>query len=207
MINNYKSISTEYRFIFVIRQEDADKYHLDKALRLITDHQCIIVTLTGETKGAVCSALMAIKHINNDDELIIANGDQLLETNLDAVLKTFRKKNLDGGLICFESIHPKWSYARIENDKIIETAEKKPISRNAIAGFYYFREGKLFVKAAMSSIQKDSNVNGLYFISLTYNELILEGKNLEIFMINEKQYHSFYSPQKIKEYEATHKPQ
>jgi dTDP-glucose pyrophosphorylase len=158
--------------------------------------------LEKETKGAACSVLMAIDKINNGEPLIIANADQLFDIDLNKVLDTFDKNSVDAGVICFEAVHPRWSFVRLnEKNKIIETAEKRPISKNAIAGFYYFKQGKDFVAAAMGSIRKDANVDGLYYISPTFNELVLSSKNLEIFSIPKEKYHTFYTPQKIKEYE------
>jgi len=202
VINNLNSINEEKRFIFVVKKEDCIKYHLDSVLNLLTDNQCRIIKLDADTQGAVCSSLMAIDYINNDDKLIVCNGDQVIEADFNQVLGQFASNNLDAGVICFESVHPKWSFARLdENGKIIETVEKNPISKNAIAGFYFYKKGSFFVEAAKKTIEKDANVNGLYFISSTYNELVLENKNLEIFRIKPSQYLSFYSPKKIEEYE------
>jgi dTDP-glucose pyrophosphorylase len=205
VLNDYLKIRSPKKFIFVLKSEDCDKYHLDKVLNLLADNACQIIRLSGETKGAACSALMAIEHINTDEELIISNGDQVIEEDFNNVLKTFRDKNADGGVICFESVHPKFSYARLDqNSRIIETAEKSPISKNAIAGFYYYKHGRLFVESAIAMIEHDVNVNGNYYISPTYNELVLGGSNLQVHQIAPAQYHLFYSPQKIKEYESTH---
>ena len=205
VIGQLNTIQTEKRFIFVVNDDECIKYHLDNVLNLLTDNKCRTVKLNNETKGAACSALMAIEFIDNDDELLISNGDQIIDADLAAVIQDHRRQNIDAAVICFESVHPKWSYVRLdENNKIIETSEKNPISKNAIAGWYYFKHGKDFVRAAMNSIKKDANVNGLYFVAPTLNELILEGKNLGIYRIESVKYHSFYSPQKIKEYEEGH---
>jgi len=203
LIESFSSISEDHRFIFIVQQEDCRKFHLDSTLRLLTNNNCELVMLGNVTKGAACSALMAIDHIDNDDQLIISNGDQLLDTDISIVLDHMKNNKSDAGVVCFESVHPKWSYVRLdENGSIIETAEKRPISKNAIAGFYYFSRGADFVRSAMKSIEKDANVDGLYFIAPVMNEMVLENKKLEIFKINNSLYHSFYSPQKIKEYEA-----
>ncbi|MGV8171667.1 MAG: glycosyltransferase family 2 protein [Candidatus Woesearchaeota archaeon] len=202
VLDNFLNIKRDKRFIFILREEDCTKYHIDKILKLLTEENCVIVKLSNDTKGAACSALMAIDNINNDDSLIISNGDQILDIDFNTVLNEFEDRELDGGLICFESVHPKWSYARLdENGKIIETAEKKPISKNAIAGFYYYAKGKHFVNAAMRMIENDASVGGIFFVAPTFNELVLAGKNLEIIKIPSSAYHSFYSPQKIVEYE------
>ena len=145
---------------------------------------------------------MAIEFINNEDPLIIANSDQIIDTELNSTIEQFQDRDVDAGTICFEAIHPKWSFVRLDKDgKIIETAEKRPLSKNAIAGFYYFSKGSDFVRAAMKMIQKDASVDGAFYIAPTLNELVLENKNLEVIQISASAYHNFYYPQKISEYE------
>lgn len=202
VIANFQSLKVPHHFIFVINQRDVLKFHLDDTLNLLTDGNCHVVQLKGDTRGAACSALMAVDYIDNNERLIIANGDQFLDMDIENVISTFDEEESDGGVVTFNSVHPKWSYVRL-NDKheIIETAEKRPISNNAVAGFYYFRKGSDFVTSAMNSIEKDASVNGLYFVAPVMNEMVLQQKKLTIFKIDNNRYHSFYSPQKIKEYE------
>jgi dTDP-glucose pyrophosphorylase len=201
VLNNLSSIDAKVHFIFVLNSADCRKYHLDSTLNIITDHKCKIIRLENETKGAACSALMAVSHIANDKPLIIANADQIFEGSLKDMVSDF--KGSDAGVMTFESVHPRWSYVRLnENQQVIETAEKRPISRNAIAGLYYYRHGRDFVDSAMRMIQKDSSVNGNFFISPTLNEMILMGKKITTIKVDREKYHTFYTPQKIKEYEA-----
>ena len=201
VIANLASADTEVQFIFVLSGADCRKFHLDSTLNIITDHRCKIIKLDNDTKGAACSALMAIGHIDNDTPLIVANSDQLFDLPLAGLLKDLG--DADAGVITFESVHPRWSYVRVgEHGLVVETAEKHPISRHAIAGLYYFRRGADFVAAAKQSIQKDASVNGAFFISPTLNELILQGKQIRTVNVDADQYHTFYTPQKIKDYEA-----
>ena len=88
-----------------------------------------------------------------------------------------------------------------EKNKVTETAEKRPISKSAIAGFYFFKRGSDFINASSKMIKKDANLNGLYFISPSLNELVLENKLIDIYKIDNEKYHTFYTPSKIKEYE------
>ena len=183
-------------------QADSETYHLDSILRLLTDSKCDILKLSGQTKGAACSALMAIELINNETPLIIANGDQVIEAPLAEIEKKFQTEELDAAVVTFESIHPKWSYIRADKSyRVIEAAEKRPLSKNAIAGFYYFRNGRDFVSAAMQSIAKDAHVNDIFYIAPVLNELVLAGKKIGYHAIDASTYHSFYSPAKIVEYE------
>ena len=43
--------------------------------------------------------------------------------------------------------------------------------------------------------------NGKYYISSSLNELVLMNKKIGCYEIEKEQYHSFYSPEKIREYE------
>ena len=200
MIDNFSSIQKEKQFIFIVNSEDCKKYHLDNVLNILTNHTCKIIKLDNETKGAACSAMMAVEYINNEMPLIISNADQLFDVCLDQVISKFQ--NSDAGVITFESIHPRWSYVRLDSEnKVTETAEKRHISKSAIAGFYYFKNGKDFISSSSKMIKKDANVNGLYYISPVLNEMVLENKVIDIFKIENEKYHTFYTPQKIKEYE------
>jgi dTDP-glucose pyrophosphorylase len=201
VIENLTSISTEKRFIFILREEDCTKHNLDSTIRLLTSEDVIIIKLQNETKGAACSALLAIDFIANDQPLIIANGDQLFDINIDEYLKRFKEDKADAGCLYFESVHPRWSYIRLKNDQIIEAAEKRPLSKMAIAGFYYFAKGLYFIEASQKMIFKDANVNGQFFIAPVLNELILDNLRMNAYRIPNETYHSFYSPQKINEYE------
>jgi len=200
VINNFDSVKEEKQFIFIVNSVDCKKYHLDNVLNLLTNEKCKIIKINNKTKGAACSAMMAIEYINNHDSLVIANADQLFDDDMSEIINSF--KDVDGGVVSFESIHPRWSYARVdENNYIVETAEKRPLSKNAIAGFFYFKNGKDFIDSAMNMIKKDANVNELYYISPTLNEMVLNNKKLIVKTIDNNKYHTFYTPQKVQEYE------
>lgn len=53
----------------------------------------------------------------------------------------------------------------------------------------------------MNSIKKDGSLEGKFYIAPTMNELILENKTLVAYTIENNRFHTFYTPQKIKEYE------
>lgn len=201
VINNLATIGPSVQFIFVVSSSDCRKFHLDSTLNIITDHKCKIVKLDNDTKGAACSALMAINHIDKEKPLVIANPDQLFDDAVSNLIDQLQEA--DAGVVTFESVHPRWSYVRHdEHGFVAETAEKRPISRNAIAGLYYFQHGSDFVNGAMAMIRKDSNINGSFYVAPCLNELILMGKKIRTTSVDTLNYHTFYTPQKISEYEA-----
>ena len=188
-------------FIFILNKKECDCFHTDNMVSLLTAESRKIITLENETGGALCTCLMAVGIINDNNELIISNNDHKFDCNLLEVVQSFRQKNADCGLVCFECIHPRWSFVRVENGSVTEVAEKVPISKNAIAGVYYFKRGSDFVKAAKKAILKNQQYNGRYFISAAVNEMILDHKLVIAETVPIKQYHTFYEPKQIEKYE------
>jgi dTDP-glucose pyrophosphorylase len=190
------------RFIFIVRSEDCRKFGLNRTLRLCAGADSVVVELDKPTAGAACSALMAIDHIEDDKPLVVANGDQIFDCDLSAIFAGFQARGLDAGVVTFESVHPRWSYVRAESDgSVLEAAEKQVISRNAVAGLYYFRRGREFVACATRMILNDRSVAGRFFVAPTLNEAILAGLKVGTAAISGTEYHSLYSPQRLELYE------
>jgi dTDP-glucose pyrophosphorylase len=191
------------RFICVLHREENRKHHTGAVIQLL-DPAAVLVELNGDTSGAACSALMAVEQVNNDDPLVIVNGDQLLlDVDLPSVVRDFQNRRLDGGVIVFEDIHPRWSFVKCDEQAlIVETAEKRPISNLATAGFYYFAKGSDFVVAATEMIKKDAHTGGLFYICPAYNELILRHSHIGIHRIARKSYRSLATPADVHAYES-----
>lgn len=201
VIGNLAQLDPEARFMFVVKGEDCRRYHLDSTLSLLSGGRCDIVRLSADTNGALCSALMAIEHIDLEGPLVIANSDQIFEAGLTDAYRSLATGKADAGCICFDAVHPRWSYVREEDGLVVEAAEKNPISRNAIAGFYYFRTGQGFLDAAKRVILNRRTIDGRYFVSTTFNEIILEGGDVVAAKLPNEAYVSFFTPQRIEEYE------
>jgi dTDP-glucose pyrophosphorylase len=195
-----KSIG-DCKFVFVIRKEDDMRFHLGDMLGLLEPTASIVRT-EGATAGAACTALLAIQHLAADEELLIANGDQVFTADVGAAIDDFRARKLDAGTLVFDSVHPRWSFVRLGSDGlVIEAAEKRPLSRLATAGLYYFRSARDYVQAAQTMIRKGASVNGAYYVCPTFNELILQSRRVGVVQIDREQYVSLATPQAVEEYE------
>lgn len=204
VLDNLNTIQCEKKFVFVINESDVKKYRLDNVLNILTKNNCSIYIQKAPTRGAICSLLLGVDDLDNSGPLMVVNADQIVSHDLNKVISFFSEEGVDGGVVYFDSIHPRWSYARISDDsRLLEAVEKKPISRNAIAGMYFFSSGSSFVESAMQAIVKRRSHEDMYYTSAVLNELILKGKNLLSYKIGIDEYHSFYSPEKIKEFEAS----
>lgn len=204
VVSNLKP-QEDYKFIFVCLREHHEKYDLHNILKNATENRFEIVPIIGQTAGAACTVLCTTKDINNDNELIIANSDQVIDFDINDFLRFARNKNCDALIMTFNASHPKWSYARTDaSGKVLETAEKKVISNNATAGVYYFKKGSDFVRAAQSMIHKDIRHNGEFYVCPSFNELILEGKNIYVYPIAQEKMQSLGTPEEVKEYSKIH---
>ena len=93
--------------------------------------------------------------------------------------------DVDGGIVSFEATHPKWSFAKLDEDGFVsEVAEKKPISNIATAGVYYWKRGSDYVKYAEQMINKDIRTNNEFYVCPVYNEAIDDMKKIKVFPID-----------------------
>lgn len=180
------NLNIDAHFIFIVQKEHYEKYNLNYLLPLIAP-KCDIVQVDGITEGAACTTLLAKKYINNDKPLLMANSDQFIEWNSGETLYAFNNENIDGAIITFEATHPKWSYAKVgSNGFVSEVAEKKPISKNATAGVYFWKKGSDYVKYAEQMIEKNIRVNNEFYVCPVFNEAIQDNKKFRIFEIEKE---------------------
>jgi len=203
VVGYLSEIEAAKKFLFIVHENEVRKHHIDNVISLVAGKDAAIRKHSGETRGAACTLLLAIDDMKLDDPLIICNCDQVISGGINESLTFFQANEADGGVICFDSVHPKWSFASTEDDgkTVNELAEKRPISRNAIAGFYYFRRAGDFVAAAQQSILKSASIDGAFYIAPTLNEFILKGKRVLMHKMASRNYHPLYSRKYIEAFE------
>jgi dTDP-glucose pyrophosphorylase len=201
VIENLSTIKNINKIFFIVNENTCAKYHIDNTITLLCP-KAEIIYLKNTTSGAVCSILMGIDQIPKNEECVIVNSDQILLTDLNETINKFRKEKLDAGVITFNSVHPRWSYVLVDNNVAVQFAEKNPISKNAIAGFYYFKTFQSFISNACKTIIDDDQLNGKFYVSSVLNQLILSGLKITHSEISSSSYLSLYSAQKIKEFDA-----
>ena len=190
------------KLVFAVRGPDLKRFRIDSVIGLAAPGSAI-VPIAGETQGAACTALICVKHIDPEEELLILNSNEFLDIDYKAAVEGFRKAEYDAAVVTFHSIHPRYSYVLLDDDGlIVEAAEKHPISRHATAGFYWFKRGADFVAAAQAMIRQDAQVDGKFFISLVFNELVLQQKRMGVLEVDSRHYHPLKSRRQVSVYEA-----
>ena len=178
------NLGVEANYIFIVQKKHKEKYNLDSVLNLIAPN-CTIVEVDTMTEGAACTTLLAKEYINNDKPLLMANSDQFVEWSSSKFLYKMQEQDLDGGILTFTSTHPKWSYAKVnEQGRVTEVAEKKPISDCATVGIYYWKKGSEYVKYAEQMIEKNIRTNNEFYVCPVFNEAVDDNKQVAIFNID-----------------------
>jgi dTDP-glucose pyrophosphorylase len=86
-----------------------------------------------------------------------------------------------GLLLSFRSSAQRYSYAEVEDGRVVRTAEKDPISDHALIGAYGFASADLFFRVARSIVSRDLRVgDGEFYVSSAFNALIAEGLTVRL---------------------------
>ena len=182
-----RNLNIDANWIFIVQKKHYDKYFLKTLLNNISEN-CKIVISDKLTEGAACTSLLAKDLINNNQSLLIANSDQIIEWSSDKFMYFFQNSKADGGILTFDSSHPKWSYAKLDNLNMVEeVAEKNLISRNATCGIYFWKKGSDYVKYAERMINNNSRINNEFYICPVYNEAIKDKKKIIIKKVKKMQ--------------------
>ena len=173
-----ENIAIDANFIFLVREEHEKKYNISNLLNVLSPN-CKIITVKELTEGAACTTLLAEKLIDNSCPLILANSDQYVEWNSSKTMYKFMSKKIDAAILTFESMHPKWSYAKTgKNGLVTEVAEKKVISKEATVGIYFWKKGSDYVKYAKQMIKKNLRINNEFYVCPVFNEAIKDKKKV-----------------------------
>jgi hypothetical protein len=188
-------------FAFAFLNNEVERFHLDKVAKLIVP-DATIVRVPESTQGSACTALLAASQLNPDNELLIISANELIDIDLSEVVYDFRDRALDGGVLVFRSVHPRYSYVRLNPEGyVVEAAQQEPISHNATAGIFWFSRTKDFVQASMSLIRKNASNNGKFYVAPAFNELILDQARIGVKELDLGKYTPLKNETQIQQFE------
>jgi hypothetical protein len=141
--------------------------------------QARFIELSGETGGALLSALAGAAFAQGDAPLVVDLADLAFEADGDMTGQILSPK-ADGFIPWFRSSDPAYSYLRLDGDRVIQTAEKRVISSFASAGVYSFASTSLFLRAAAGCLADPEayRVKDALFMCPAYNVLIGQGARI-----------------------------
>ncbi|EAH5272785.1 lipopolysaccharide biosynthesis protein [Campylobacter jejuni] len=194
------------RYILIARKE-----HLTKEKKLVDEiknnFNVEFIPIDKLTEGTACTVLYARKYINNDMPLMIANSDQIVDINIADFINDSFKRGLDGSILTFidKEKNPKWSFAKLNNDLVVEIKEKEAISEFATVGIYFFNKGKIFIESAIDMIIENDRVNDEFYTCPVYNYAIKSGAKIGIYNIDFSKMHGIGTPEDLEIFKAINK--
>jgi dTDP-glucose pyrophosphorylase len=174
--------------IFVLR-EDFSLPKLKDYLKQ-TFPGCKWVVVSQMTKGALLSAAAAVSLIENFHQPIAVDlADLIFESTFSPTEAFGNDSSLCGIIPYFSSDNMKYSYLKMKDGKVLQTAEKQVISNNASAGVYFFRNFAFFLQAIAGTALQEEKYQycGNLFLCPSFNALIPMGKviGIEVSILNE----------------------
>ena len=190
------------RYILIARDE-----HLEKENELVekikNDYPVIFHPISHLTEGAACTVLHAREFINNDEPIIIANSDQIVDIHFQDYVNDCLERDLDGSIMTFKDPekNTKWSYARTNSSGLVEEVrEKIPISDLATVGIYMISRGRDYVDAAIDMIVHNDRVNNEFYVCPVYNYTIKNGNKIGTYNISFDAMHGIGTPDDLNTY-------
>ena len=190
------------RYILIARKEHME-IESELVAQIEKEFNAIFIPIDKLTEGTACTVLYARKYINNNEPLLIANSDQIVDMNIGNFIDDCKDRHLDGSILSFidEYQDPKWSFAKIDEHKLVtEVKEKVVISKYATVGIYLYSQGKDFVNAAIDMIIENDRANNEFYTCPTYNYAIQDAAKIGIYNINFEQMHGIGTPDDLNLY-------
>lgn len=171
-------------FVFILRDTHNTKQFVEDKLEKLGISSFDIVVLECETRGqAETVALGLSKYRENNHPITIFNIDTIRYSFHTSVPTSIG----DGYLEVFLGTGDNWSYVKPDHTgRVIETAEKKPISDLCSTGLYVFSDIQDFYWAyeEYSLIPDSQWTNGEIYIAPLYNLLIEKGKVFKYVLVD-----------------------
>jgi NDP-sugar pyrophosphorylase family protein len=171
-----------------------NKFITDDIRSVLREHGDLLL-LEKPTDGTVSTILECEEYLDINEPLIVVNCDLYINLDIENFLSYCNK--YDACFVTFNSDDEKNSYAEMDGNKIKRVAEKEVISNNACAGIYYFKKASILFDNAKIMIEKNIRVNGEFYLTPVFNQIIESGFKTSIYKVNNKDVHLLGTPEQL----------
>ena len=196
--------------VFIVNKEHCSNpsFRLKEHLREIAPSSKIF-EIDGHNKGPGWAILEASSLIDLERPVIVNYCDFNAIFDYEKLEKELAS-GIDGVIMTYDGFHPhmirsqQFAYVKKNvHNEVIEIQEKKPFTNNplleeASTGTYGFRNGKILLDALNDQVKLNYNLNGEYYISLTYKSMLR--KNLKIKTSKVKFFMQWGTPQDLSDF-------
>lgn len=188
------------RLVCILLEEHEQQYALSRHIsKLYGERMEILFLHLGQvTRGQAETVLLAQSLVDRDKDLVVFNIDTYFHS--DTLAEKLQRTDVSGVLGAFHSTEPRFSFAVVDEQTglVTRTAEKEPISSNALTGLYHFKQPTDFFEAAQHYLENDIRVNNEFYIAPMYNYLIERGRKYIVDNVSE--HHILGTPDELQSF-------
>ncbi len=198
-------------FIFICDENHLKETKLKEVLlKKVPD--ATIVAIASHKKGPVYAVQQAIGYINLQEPCIINYCDFTMQWNYIDFVKNVQQSNCHGAIPCYTGFHPHLLHAHnvyagcaIDEQKKLKSIKEKfsfeidKTKGHHSVGTYYFKSGAIMQYYITDLIEKNNNLNGEFYASMLYEQMLIDGKYIKVFDAIEH-FCQWGTPQDFKEY-------
>lgn len=192
IIRVIRNMPKSNKWIFILRKEHIDQYHIDQLIKEEVNG-AIIIPVEETTKGQACSCMLAEPYLNPEEDILIAACDnaylynkeeyEILCKEADCVVWTFSKRDV------LRKNPNEYGWVKLDGSIIKDVSVKKQVSNDpyndhAIVATFYFKRAKDFIDSVNLMIKNDYKINGEFFIDAVPIFLNKLGKKSTIFDVD-----------------------
>lgn len=162
-----------FRLFFICRSE-----HVDEAgrigQRIKQNRMCLSVNISPLDEipnGAALTVRHGLEIVDEQDEILVANGDQIVDFSVDDFLENAVGASGQVAVFTDKAMNPKWSFAKLHGHRVVKIAEKDPISIYATCGIYWWAKRRLCTDSINRMIANQQQVKGEWYLAPAMNEL------------------------------------
>jgi NDP-sugar pyrophosphorylase family protein len=176
--------------IFILKKSDIELYNFHEFFKKYFKHFKIQV-IQNQTKGSICSILLAIDHFQVQEEVIVLSIDYSLSEPIEKFVSFCQVNSLDAGVVSFQSNSTLYSYVKIFQNQIIEFTEKERISNIALLGIYYYRDSNMMFQSFKRALFDSITKNNQFYLTPTLNYFLINDLKVNHYFVSNELIASF----------------
>ena len=200
----------EVDFIFICNQEHLNnpEYKMETILKDLCPTGKII-GIEPHKLGPVHAVLAVESIISNDKETIVNYCDFTCYWDWQHFKDFVKLNKCDGVIPSYKGFHPhtlgstNYAYMKESDGRVKDIQEKQPFTDNrmeefASSGTYYFSSGSLMKEAFHKQIDSNLELNGEFYVSLSYKPLLEDHKMIYVYPL--QHFMQWGTPEDVYEY-------
>lgn len=164
----------EDEFIFIVRKGNYNLNSINSWCKKLGIIKWQYIEVNHLTEGQAETVVAARSVLDYNDKIAIYNIDTYVKGK--EIKKSDIKENYDGFIPAFLAYDDKWSFIKLDGDKVTEIKEKIKISNNATVGFYYFKSWGNYIRIFNEYKEEIKRNFKEIYVAPMYQYLINEGK-------------------------------